>query len=64
MKKDFISELKIVPEKVVVSGARRLIQEVSQAVIEVPVNQRNSDFALMAPIRLYDSEARPLRDLK
>ena len=62
--KDFISELKIVPEKVVVSGARRLIQEVSQAVIEVPVNQRNSDFALMAPIRLYDSEGSPVEGLE
>lgn len=62
--KDFISELKIVPEKIVVSGARRLIQEVSQAVIEVPVNQRNSDFALMAPIRLYDSEGSPVEGLE
>ncbi len=62
--KDFISELKIVPEKVVVSGARRLIQEVSQAVIEVPVNQRNSDFALMAPIHLYDSEGSPVEGLE
>ena len=62
--KDFISELKIVPENVVVSGARRLIQEVSQAVIEVPVNQRNSDFALMAPIHLYDSEGSPVEGLE
>lgn len=62
--KDFISELKIVPEKVVVSGARRLIQQVSQAVIEVPVNQRNSDFALMAPIHLYDAEGSPVEGLE
>ena len=58
--KDFISELKIVPEKVVVSGARRLIQQVNQAVIEVPVNQRNGDFALMSPIHLYDAEGSPV----
>ena len=62
--KDFISELKIVPEKVVVSGARRLIQEVSQAVIEVPVNQRNSDFALMAPIHLYSEDGSPTEGLE
>lgn len=62
--KDFISELKIVPEKVVVSGARRLIQEVSQAVIEVPVNQRNSDFALMAPIHLYSEDGAPVEGLE
>lgn len=62
--KDFISELKIVPEKVVVSGARRLIQEVSQAVIEVPVNQRSGDFALMAPIHLYDGEGSPVEGLE
>lgn len=62
--KDFISELKIVPEKVVVSGARRLIQEVSQAVIEVPVNQRNSDFALMAPIHLYSEDGSPVEGLE
>ena len=62
--KDFISELKIVPEKVVVSGARRLIQEVSQAVIEVPVNQRNSDFALMAPFHLYSEDGSPVEGLE
>ena len=62
--KDFISELKIVPEKVVVSGARRLIQQVNQAVIEVPVNQRNGDFALMAPIHLYDAEGSTVEGLE
>ena len=62
--KDFISELKIVPEKVVVSGARCLIQQVNQAVIEVPVNQRNGDFALMAPIHLYDAEGSPVEGLE
>ena len=62
--KDFISELKIVPEKVVVSGARRLIQQVNQAVIEVPVNQRNGDFALMAPSHLYDAEGSPVEGLE
>ena len=62
--KDFISELKIVPEKVVVSGARRLIQQVNQAVIEVPVNQRNGDFALRAPIHLYDAEGSPVEGLE
>lgn len=62
--KDFISELKIVPEKVVVSGARRLIQQVNQAVIEVPVNWRNGDFALMAPIHLYDAEGSPVEGLE
>lgn len=62
--KDFISDLKIVPEKVVVSGARRLIQHVNQAVVDIPVNQRNSDFALMAPIHLYQSDGSPVEGLE
>ena len=37
----FISNLKIVPEKVVVSGARRLIQKVDKAVVEMTPWQSN-----------------------
>ena len=62
--KDFISDLKIVPEKVVVSGARRLIQHVSQAVVDIPVNQRNGDFAIMAPIHLYQADGTPVEGLE
>ncbi len=62
--KDFISDLKIVPEKVVVSGARRLIQQVNQAVVDIPVNQRNSDFAIMAPIHLYQADGTPVEGLE
>lgn len=52
----FISSLKIVPEKVVVSGARRLIQKVDKAVVEIPVGDKNEDFSLMAPIRLLAAD--------
>lgn len=62
--KDFISDLKIVPEKVVVSGARRLIQQVNQAVVDIPVNQRNGDFAIMAPIHLYQADGTPVEGLE
>ena len=61
--KDFISDLKIVPEKVVVSGARRLIQHVSQ-VVDIPVDQRNGDFAIMAPIHLYQADGTPVEGLE
>ena len=62
--KGFMSDLKIVPEKVVVSGARRLIQHVSQAVVDIPVNQRNGDFAIMAPIHLYQADGTPVEGLE
>jgi YbbR domain-containing protein len=62
--KDFISDLKIVPEKVIVSGARRLIQQVNQAVVDIPVNQRNGDFAIMAPIHLYQADGTPVEGLE
>ena len=52
----FISNLKIVPEKVVVSGARRLIQKVDKAVVEIPVGDKNEDFSLMAQIHLLAAD--------
>lgn len=55
-KDSFISNLKIVPEKVVVSGARRLIQKVDKAVVEIPVGDKNEDFSLMAQIHLLAAD--------
>lgn len=55
-KESFISNLKIVPEKVVVSGARRLIQKVDKAVVEIPVGDKNEDFSLMAQIHLLAAD--------
>ncbi|MGN0947273.1 YbbR-like domain-containing protein [uncultured Megasphaera sp.] len=62
--KDFISDLKIVPEKVVVSGARRLIQQVDKAVVDIPVSQRSSDFAIMAPIHLFQADGTVIEGLE
>ncbi len=55
-KDSFISNLKIVPEKVVVSGARRLIQKVDKAVVDIPVGDKNEDFSLMAQIHLLAAD--------
>lgn len=60
----FISNLKIVPEKVVVSGARRLIQKVDKAVVEIPVGDKNEDFSLMAQIRLLAADGSKVEGLE
>lgn len=65
MKDDvFVSSLKVVPEKVVISGARRLIRQVEQAVVEIPVQDRMDDFSLMAPIKLYGADGLPVEGLE
>lgn len=60
----FVSSLKMVPEKVVVSGARRLIQQVEQAVVEIPVGDRTEDFSLMTPIRLLAADGSRVEGLE
>lgn len=60
----FISKIDIVPEKVVVSGARRLIKQVDQAIVDVPVSQHNSDFAIMAPVHLFQADGSPVEGLE
>lgn len=60
----FISNLKIVPEKVVVSGARRLIQKVDKAVVEIPVSDKNEDFSLMAQIHLLAADGSKVEGLE
>lgn len=60
----FVSSLKIIPEKVVVSGARRLIQQVDKAVISIPVGGKEDSFSMMAPIRLLDGNGNPVEGLE
>ncbi|WP_301859531.1 YbbR-like domain-containing protein [uncultured Megasphaera sp.] len=60
----FVSSLKMVPEKVVVSGARRLIQQVEQAVVEIPVGDKTEDFSLMTPIRLLAADGSRVEGLE
>lgn len=60
----FISSLKIIPEKVVVSGARRLIQKVDKAVVEIPVGDKNEDFSLMAQIHLLATDGSKVEGLE
>lgn len=60
----FISSLKIVPEKVVISGARRLIEKVDKAVVEIPVGDKNEDFSLMAQIHLLAADGSKVEGLE
>lgn len=60
----FVSSLKVIPEKVVVSGARRLIQQVDKAVISIPVGGKDEDFSMMAPIHLVDANDSPVEGLE
>lgn len=60
----FVSSLKVVPEKVVVSGARRLVKQVEQAVVEIPVENRVDDFSIMAPIRLFAADGTRIEGLE
>lgn len=60
----FVSSLKVVPEKVVVSGARRLVKQVEQAVVEIPIEDRIDDFSIMAPIRLVAADGSRVEGLE
>ena len=65
MKNDiFVSSLKVVPEKVVISGARRLVKQVEQAVVEIPIEDRIDDFSIMAPIRLVAADGSRIEGLE
>lgn len=59
-----VESTKIVPEKVIVSGARRLIKQVSRAVIEIPVAGKKNDFTYMAPVKLQQSDGTPVEGLE
>lgn len=59
-----IESLKLVPEKVIVSGARRLINKVDQVVIDIPVDDKKKDFSLMAPIHLLQKDGSPVEGLE
>ncbi|MDN0047751.1 YbbR-like domain-containing protein [Megasphaera stantonii] len=60
----FVSSLKVVPEKVVISGARRLVKQVEQAVVEIPIEDRIDDFSIMAPIRLVAADGSRVEGLE
>lgn len=60
----FVSSLKVVPEKVVISGARRLVKQVEQAVVEIPIEDRIDDFSIMAPIRLVAGDGSRIEGLE
>ena len=60
----FVSSLKVVPEKVVISGARRLVKQVEQAVVEIPLEARIDDFSIMAPIRLVAADGSRIEGLE
>ena len=58
-----VTGIKLLPEKVVASGAKRLLNEVSRAVIEIPVAGKNSGFTVMAPIHLVHADGTPVDGL-
>lgn len=60
----YVSSLKVVPEKVVISGARRLVKQVEQAVVEIPIEDRIDDFSIMAPIRLVAADGSRVEGLE
>ena len=60
----FVSSLKVVPEKVVISGARRLVKQVEQAVVEIPIEDRIDDFSIMARIRLVAADGSRVEGLE
>lgn len=51
-----ISNIKLVPEKIVASGARRLINKVDKAMINIPVTNRDDNFSIMAPVYLVGTD--------
>ena len=60
----FVSSLKVVPAKVVISGTRRLVKQVEQAVVEIPIEDRIDDFSIMAPIRLVAADGSRVEGLE
>lgn len=59
-----ISSLRMTPNSVVVSGARRLIQQIDRAVIDIPVGEREHDFSVMAPIHVVRADGSPVEGLE
>ena len=59
-----ISTMKLVPDKVVISGARRLIKTVDKAVVDIPVDQRSDDFSVMAQIHLVSADGSRVEGLE
>jgi YbbR domain-containing protein len=59
-----VENLKLVPEKVIVSGARRLINKIDQVAIDIPVDGKVKDFSLMAPIHLLQKDGNPVEGLE
>jgi YbbR domain-containing protein len=59
-----VENLRLVPEKVTVSGARRLMKLVDKAVISIPLDGKGKDFAMMAPIQLIQEDGTPIEGLQ
>lgn len=55
-----VTAIKLLPERIVVSGAKRLINEVDKAVVEIPVAGKSLDFTAMAPIHLIHADGTPV----
>ena len=59
-----ISSMKMVPDKVVVSGAQRLINTVNRAVVDIPVKDQHENFSVMSNIRLLREDGSPVEGLE
>jgi YbbR domain-containing protein len=58
-----VQAVKCSPERVTISGAERLINEIEQATIGVPMQGKRENFSFMAPIRLMNKEDVPVEGL-
>lgn len=59
-----VESVKMVPEKVIVSGARRLINQINRAEVAIPVGGKKNDFTLMSPIRLLKDDGSSIEGLE
>ncbi|MCI1248792.1 MAG: CdaR family protein [Megasphaera sp.] len=51
-----VGSLKMVPERIVVSGAKRLIKTVNKAMVDVPVGGKEDNFSFMSQVYLVSAD--------
>lgn len=58
-----IQDVKCLPERVTVSGAERLINELDEVSFVVPMQGKRDNFSFMAPLRLLNKDGLPIEEL-
>lgn len=59
-----VESVKMVPEKVIVSGARRLVNQINRAEVAIPVGGKKNDFTIMSPVRLLKDDGSSIEGLE